>query len=53
MSENMVYSEICHKYIHIMGEKDQTSKEIAACENSVSFKICCEKEAVEMCRHLL
>ena len=46
----MVYSQICHKYIHIMGGKDQTSKEIATCENSVSPRICCEQAAAGMLR---
>ena len=50
VSDNMVYSQICHKYIHIMGGKHQTSKEIATCENSVSPRICCEKEAAGMLR---
>ena len=45
VSDNMVYSQICHKYIHIMGGKHQTSKEIATCENSVSPRICCEQAA--------
>ena len=31
VSDNMVYSQICHKYIPIMGWKDQISKEIATC----------------------
>ena len=29
----IVYNEICHKYIYIMGWKDQISKEIATCQN--------------------
>ena len=50
VSDNMVYSQICHKYIHIMGWKHQTSKEIATCENSVSPRICCEQAAAGMLR---
>ena len=50
VSDNMVYSQICHKYIHIMGGKDQTSKEIATCLNSVSPRICCEQAAAGMLR---
>ena len=50
MSENMVYSPICYKYIHIMGEKDQTSKEIATCLNFISPRICCEQAAAGMLR---
>ena len=52
VSDNMVYSQICYKYIHIMGGggKDQTSKEIATCENSVSPRICCEEAAAGMLR---
>ena len=50
VSDKMVYSQICHKYIHIMGGKDQTSKEIATCLNFVSPRICCEKEAAGMLR---
>ena len=41
---------MCHKYIHIMGWKDQISKEIATCQNSVSPRICCEKAAAGMLR---
>ena len=41
----IVYSQICHKYIHIMGGKDQTSKEIPTCQNFVSRRICCEEAA--------
>ena len=33
MSDNIVYSKICQKYIHVMMGKDQTSKEIATCQN--------------------
>ena len=33
-----------------MGGKDQTSKEIATCENSVSPRICCEQAAAGMLR---
>ena len=54
VSHNMVYSQICHKYIHIMvgggGVKDQTSKEIVICQNSVSPRICCEQGAAGMLR---
>ena len=50
VSDNMVYSQICHKYIHIMGRKDQTSKEIATCLISVSPRICCEQAAAGMLR---
>ena len=50
MSHKIVYSEICHKYIHIMGGKDQTSKEIAACQNFISPRICCEEPAAGMLR---
>ena len=50
MSYNMVYSQICHKYIHVMGGKDQTSKGIATCENFVSPRICCEEAAAGMLR---
>ena len=45
MSHNIFYYKICQKYIHIMGWKDQTSKEIATCGNSVSLSSCCEKAA--------
>ena len=50
VSDNMVYSEICHKYIHIMGWKDQTSKEIATCEKLDSLSSCCEQAAAGMVR---
>ena len=33
---NIVCSQISHKHIHIMGWKDQTSKEIATCGKFVS-----------------
>ena len=46
----MVYSQICHKYIHIMGWKDQTSKEIATCEKLDSLTSCCEQAAAGMVR---
>ena len=41
-SANVVYSKICHKYIHIMGWKDRQSKEIATRVNLVSLSSCCE-----------
>ena len=50
MNDNIVYSKICHKYIHIMCWKDQTSKEIAICQNFVSLRICCEQAAAGMLR---
>ena len=50
MSHNIVCNKICHKYIHIMGWKDQTSKEIATCGNFVSLSSCCEQAAAEMLR---
>ena len=36
VSHNIVCSQICHKHIHIMGWKDQASKEIATCGKFVS-----------------
>ena len=33
-----------------MGGKDQTSKEIATCQNIVSPRICCEQAAARMLR---
>ena len=48
MSHNIVSSLICHKYIHIMGWKDQTRKEIATCWNLASLSSCCEQAAAEM-----
>ena len=50
VSDNIVYSKICHKCIHIMGGKHQTSKEIATCQNFSSPRICCEQAA---CSHFL
>ena len=50
MSHNIVYGEICHKYIHMMGWKDQTSKEIVTCGNSVSLSSYCEQTAAGMLR---
>ena len=50
MSDNMVYSEICHKYIHIMEWKDRTSKEIATCVKLDSLRSCCEQTAAGMVR---
>ena len=38
MSHNIFYSQICHKYIHIMGWKDQKRKEIATCGKFVSLQ---------------
>ena len=52
LSNNIVYSEICHKYIHIMGWKDQIRKEIATCQNFGSPRICCEKAAAGILRVL-
>ena len=50
LSYNIVYSQICHKYIHIMGWKDQISREIATCQNFASPRICCEQAAAGMLR---
>ena len=50
VSHNIVCSQICHKHIHIMGWKDQTSKEIATCGKFVSLSSCCEKAAAGMLR---
>ena len=50
MSHNIVFGEICHKYIHMMGWKDQTSKEIVTCGNCVSLSSCCEQGAAGMLR---
>ena len=50
VSHNIDCSLICHKYIHIMGWKDQTSKEIATCGKFVSLSSCCEKAAAWMLR---
>ena len=36
MSHNFVYSQICHKYIHIMAWKDQKRKEITTCGKFIS-----------------
>ena len=36
MSDNIVYNNICHKYIHIMARKYQKRKEIATCGKFVS-----------------
>ena len=46
----MVYSEICHKNIHIMVWKEQTSKEIATCEKLDSLSSCCGQAAPGMLR---
>ena len=48
VSHNIVCSQICHKHIHIMGWKDQTSKEIATYGKFVSLSSCCEKAAAGM-----
>ena len=50
MSHNIVYRQISHKYIHIMGWKDQTSKEIATCWNLASLSSCCEQAAAGILR---
>ena len=50
LSYNIVYSQICHKYIHIMGWKDQISREIATWQNFASPRICCEQAAAGMLR---
>ena len=50
VSHNIVFGEICHKYIHMMGWKDQTSKEIVTCQNSISLSSCCEQAAAGMIR---
>ena len=50
MSHNIVFGEICHKYIHMMGWKGQTSKEIVSCGNSISLSSCCEQAAAGMLR---
>ena len=50
VSHNIVCSQICHKHIHMMGWKDQASKEIAACGKFVSLSSCCEKVTAGMLR---
>ena len=50
VSHNIVCSQICHKHIHIMGWKDQTSKEIETCGKFVSLSSCCEKATAGMLR---
>ena len=50
VSHNIVCSQICHKHIHIIGWKDQTSKEIATCGKFVPLNSCCEKAAAGMLR---
>ena len=50
VSHNIVCSQICHKHIHIMGWKDQTSKQIATYGKFVSLSSCCEKAAAGMLR---
>ena len=50
VSHNIVCSQIGHKHIHIMGWKDQTSKEIATCGKFASLSSCCEKAAAGMLR---
>ena len=50
VSHNIVFGEICHKYIHMMGWKGQTSKEIVTCGNSISLSSCCEQAAAGMLR---
>ena len=50
VSDNIVHSEISHKYIHIMGWKDQKSKEIATCEKLDSLTSCCGQAAAGMVR---
>ena len=50
VSHNIVCSQICHKHIHIMGWKDQASKEIVACWMFVSLSSCCEKATAGMLR---
>ena len=48
VSHNIVCSQICYKYIHIMGWKDQTRKEIATCGKFVSLSSCCEQATAGM-----
>ena len=36
VSHNILYSQICHKHIHIMAWKDQKRKEITTCGKFVS-----------------
>ena len=48
--EQAVYSLICHKQLHIMWWKDQTSKEIATCGKFVSLSSCCEQAAAGLVR---
>ena len=50
MSHNIVYSKICHKYIHIMEWKDHTRKEIATYGTLFLLNSCCEQAAAEVFR---
>ena len=50
VNDNIVYSQICHKYIHVMGWKEQRRKEIETCVKFVSFSSCCEQPAAGMFR---
>ena len=50
VSDNIVYSQICHKYIHVMGWKEQRRKETATCGKFVSLSSCCEQPAAGMFR---
>ena len=48
MSHNILYSQICHKHIHIMAWKDQKRKEIATCGKFFLLNSCCEQVAAAM-----
>ena len=50
MSHNILYSQICHKHIHIMAWKDQKRKEIATCGKFFLLNSCCEQAAAGMLR---
>ena len=51
MGNNTLYSQICHKYIHIMGWKNQIRKEIATWqkEQILQFLALIPPEICEMC----
>ena len=48
MSGNIVYNQICHKYIHIMGWKDQKRKQRQHVGSLFLLSSCCEQAAAGM-----
>ena len=50
VSHNTSYSQICHKYIHIMGWKDQKRKQRQPVGSLFLLNSCCEQAATGMIR---